>query len=126
MEVAETRFGRKSGPMLPSVFFFNAGVATALEDTLELIRLHGHVPQLVGCSGWGVIGSRREIEHQSGFSLILFSLPSESFSVVQISETQTEESTGAEYWRKATGFRPRMCTPGSSWRIPISGEPRVG
>ena len=66
-----------------------------LEDTLELIRLHGHVPQLVGCSGWGIIGSRREIEHQPGFSLILFSLPAESFSVVQISETQAEESDGS-------------------------------
>ena len=29
-----------------------------LEDTLELIRLHAHVPQIVGCSGWGVIGVR--------------------------------------------------------------------
>ena len=75
-----------------------------VEDTLELIRLHGHVPQLVGCSGWGIIGSRREIEHQPGFSLILFSLPSESFAVVQISETQAEESTGAEYWYEATGL----------------------
>ena len=69
-----------------------------LEDTLELIRLHGHVSQLVGCSGWGVIGNRREIEHEPGFSLILFSLPAESFSVLQISETQIEESTGADYW----------------------------
>lgn len=75
-----------------------------VEDTLELIRLHGHVPQLVGCSGWGIIGSRREIEHQPGFSLILFSLPSESFAVVQISEAQAEESTGAEYWYGATGL----------------------
>src|SRR5246127_12731 len=75
-----------------------------VEDTLELIRLHGHVPQLVGCSGWGIIGSRREIEHQPGFSLILFSLPSESFAVVQISEAQAEESTGAEYWYEATGL----------------------
>jgi len=75
-----------------------------LEDTLELIRLHGHVPQLVGCSGWGVIGSRREIEHEPGFSLILFSLPAESFSVFQISETQIEESNGTDYWRAATGL----------------------
>ena len=75
-----------------------------LEDTLELIRLHGHVPQLVGCSGWGIIGSRREIEHEPGFSLILFSLPAESFSIVQISETQIEESTGGEYWRTVTGL----------------------
>jgi small ligand-binding sensory domain FIST len=75
-----------------------------VEDTLELIRLHGHVPQLVGCSGWGFIGSRREIEQQPGFSLILFSLPSESFSVVQISEAQVEESVGTAYWPKVVGL----------------------
>jgi small ligand-binding sensory domain FIST len=85
-----------------------------LEDTLELIRLRGHVPQLVGCSGWGVIGSRREIEHEPGFSLILFSLPAESFSVLQISEAQMEESTGADYWCGATGLSAKDVT---SWIV---------
>jgi small ligand-binding sensory domain FIST len=85
-----------------------------LEDTLELIRLHGHVPQLVGCSGWGVIGSRQEIEHAPGFSLILFSLPPESFSVVPISETQIEESTGSDYWRTLTGLPAEEVT---SWIV---------
>ena len=46
-----------------------------IEDTLELVRLHGHVPQLVGCSGWGVIGKKREVEGEPGFSLLLLSLP---------------------------------------------------
>jgi small ligand-binding sensory domain FIST len=85
-----------------------------LEDTLELIRLHGHVPQLVGCSGWGIIGNRREVEQEPGFSLILFSLPAESFSIVQISETQIEESTGGEYWRTATGLPAKEVT---SWIV---------
>jgi small ligand-binding sensory domain FIST len=85
-----------------------------LEDTLELIRLHGHVPQLVGCSGWGVIGNRREIEQEAGFSLILFSLPPESFSVLQLSETQVEESTGTDYWHAATGLSPKEVT---SWIV---------
>jgi small ligand-binding sensory domain FIST len=85
-----------------------------LEDTLELIRLHGHVPQLVGCSGWGVIGNRREIEHEPGFSLILFSLPADSFSIVQISETQIEESAGGEYWLTATGLSAKEVT---SWIV---------
>ena len=85
-----------------------------LEDTLELIRLHGHVPQLVGCSGWGIIGNRREIEHEPGFSLILFSLPAESFSIVQISETQMEESTAGEYWHTTTGLSVKDVT---SWIV---------
>jgi len=85
-----------------------------LEDTLELIRLHGHVPQLVGCSGWGVIGNRREVEQEAGFSLILFSLPPESFSVVQLSESQVEESAGTDYWHATTGLPPEEVT---SWIV---------
>ena len=85
-----------------------------LEDTLELIRLHGHVPQLVGCSGWGVIGNRREVEQEAGFSLILFSLPPESFSVVQLSESQVEESAGTDYWHATTGLSPEEVT---SWIV---------
>jgi small ligand-binding sensory domain FIST len=85
-----------------------------LEDTLELIRLHGHVPQLVGCSGWGIIGSRREIEHAPGFSLILFSLPADSFAVLPISERQIEESSGADYWCTVTGLSAQDVT---SWIV---------
>jgi small ligand-binding sensory domain FIST len=92
-----------------------------LEDTLELIRLHGRVPQLVGCSGWGVIGNRKEIEQEPGFSLILFSLPPETFSVMEISETAIEESTGADYWRATTGLSTKEVT---SWIV--LGNPYFG
>jgi small ligand-binding sensory domain FIST len=96
------------------VLFLTVEWRPHLEDTLELIRLHGHVPQLVGCSGWGIIGNRREIEHEPGFSLILFSLPAESFSIVQISEAQMEESTGGEYWHTVTGLSVKDVT---SWIV---------
>jgi len=77
-----------------------------IEDTLELIRLHGHVPQLVGCSGWGIIGKSREIEDEPGFSLILFSLPLGSFTVTQIDENAASDSLGPEFWHTLTGIAP--------------------
>jgi len=77
-----------------------------IEDTLELIRLHGHVPQLVGCSGWGIIGKSREIEGAPGFSLILLSLPAGSFTVTQIDESATSDSLGPEFWHTLTGIAP--------------------
>jgi len=83
-----------------------------LEDTLELIRLHAHVPRLVGCSGWGVIGNRTEIEREPSLSLTLMSLPTDSFFVVEISEAQIEASTGPEYWHAATGLAADAVT---SW-----------
>lgn len=70
-----------------------------LEDTLELIRLHAHVPQIVGCSGWGVIGVRSEVEQEPGFSLLLLALPEESFTVLNITEDQFGQSNnGTEIW----------------------------
>jgi small ligand-binding sensory domain FIST len=114
IEVAESlRFEIGANASL-GVLFLTQEWRPHLEDTLELIRLHGHVSQLVGCSGWGVIGSRREIEHEPGFSLILFSLPAESFSVLQISETKIEESSGTEYWHATTGLPPNEVT---SWIV---------
>jgi small ligand-binding sensory domain FIST len=83
-----------------------------LEDTLELIRLHAHVPRLVGCSGWGVIGNRTEIEREPSLSLTLMSLPTDSFSVVEISEAHIEESTGPDYWHAVTGLAADAVT---SW-----------
>jgi small ligand-binding sensory domain FIST len=77
-----------------------------IEDTLELIRLHGHVPQMVGCSGWGVIGKRHEVEGEPGFSLILLALPADSFTVTQIDESTAMESLGPNFWHSSTGVAP--------------------
>ena len=77
-----------------------------IEDTLELIRLHGHVPQLVGCSGWGVIGRKREVEGEPGFSLLLLSIPAGSFTVTQIDEKAALESPGPDFWHTSTGVPP--------------------
>src|SRR6202047_4066173 len=88
------------------VLFLTVEWRPHLEDTLELIRLHGHVPQLVGCSGWGIIGKSREIEGAPGFSLILLSLPAGSFTVTQIDESATSDSLGPEFWHTLTGIAP--------------------
>lgn len=85
-----------------------------IEDTLELIRLHGHVPQLVGCSGWGVIGRKREVEEEPGFSLLLLSLPAGSFTVTQIDENAALESPGPDFWHTSTGVAP---SEARSWII---------
>jgi small ligand-binding sensory domain FIST len=77
-----------------------------IEDTLELVRLHGHVPQLVGCSGWGIIGKSREVEDEPGFSLILLSLPGGSHTVTQIDENAASESAGSAFWHTLTGIMP--------------------
>ncbi len=78
-----------------------------LEDTLELVRLHGHVPQLVGCSGWGVIGNRTELEAEPGLSLLFLAMPENCFEVFSLDEEQLTsfpDSLAASAAREKTDF----------------------
>ena len=75
-----------------------------LSDTLELIRVHGRVPELVGCSGRGIIGAKTEVERRPGFSLLLLSMPPDSFKVFPVTENQYNESSDPRHWRAVTGL----------------------
>ncbi|MBV9489027.1 MAG: FIST C-terminal domain-containing protein [Verrucomicrobia bacterium] len=76
-----------------------------LEDTLELIRLHGHVSQLIGCSGFGVSGTRVEVE-QAGFSLLLLALPSGSFETFVLGEDDLDAASDGHHWHQFTRIGP--------------------
>ncbi|MBW0001078.1 MAG: FIST C-terminal domain-containing protein [Verrucomicrobia bacterium] len=86
-------------------FFATREWAENLEDSLELIRLHGHVSQLIGCSGSGVLGRRIELE-QAGFSLLLLSLPAGSFETFAITEDDLDAVDDASFWHRFTGISP--------------------
>src|SRR5258707_1720850 len=77
-----------------------------LEDTLELIRLHARVPRLVGCSGSGIIGTKTELERRPGLSILLLSIPDNSFQIFTISESDVEGGSDPEFWQEFTGLRP--------------------
>jgi small ligand-binding sensory domain FIST len=84
-------------------FFATREWAENLEDSLELIRLHGHVSQLIGCSGFGVLGRRVELE-QAGFSLLLLSLPAGSFKTLAITEDDLDAADDGPFWHRFTGI----------------------
>ena len=86
-----------------AVLFFSPDYSEHLEDFLELVRVYGRVPLLVGCTGGGLIGTGREAEDRSGFSLLLLSLPRTELTVCELSQTQVEESTGPAYWQMESG-----------------------
>jgi small ligand-binding sensory domain FIST len=85
-----------------------------LEETLELVRLHGHVSHVAGCSGSGIIGSRKEVEQQPAISALLLSLPTESFSVFEITENDADASTGPDSWHAFTQLTGKDLT---SWIV---------
>ena len=83
--------------------FFSIGYAEHLADFLELVRVYGQVPLLVGCSGGGLVGTGHEAEDQEGFSLQLLSLPDTRLHVYEFSQKDVEESSGPAYWQMESG-----------------------
>ena len=85
------------------IVFFSPDYVEFLEDFLELLRVYGRVPLLVGCTGGGLIGTGKEAEDRSGFSLLLLSLPQTKVTAFEFSQGQVEEATGPGFWHAASG-----------------------
>jgi small ligand-binding sensory domain FIST len=83
--------------------FVSRDYAPHLDEFLELVRVYGRVPLLVGGSGAGLIGTERELEGEPGFSLLLLSLPGTAVSAFEFGQAQVEESTGPAYWQMESG-----------------------
>jgi small ligand-binding sensory domain FIST len=74
--------------------------------TLEILRVHGRIPLLVGCSGAGLIVRDEEIENASGIVLALYTLPGAKLKGFRFTQSQVEEANGAAYWHLETGIEP--------------------
>jgi small ligand-binding sensory domain FIST len=85
--------------------FISPDYAGKAADVLEIIRVYGHVPVLLGCSGTGLVGSAREQEEGPGFSVLLFSLPGARATAVSFTQDDVEGSTGPDFWRAKTGVK---------------------
>lgn len=110
-------------------------------ETLDLIRLHGHVPLLVGTVGGGLVGTWKEAEGTSGMSLLLVRLPKTTLTPLTISVAQIEQSTGASYWQTLAGLGPEevdawivLANPFvagleqwlAEWNLAFPGVPSIG
>jgi small ligand-binding sensory domain FIST len=76
----------------------------AAAQILELIRVHGQVPLLLGCSSTGLIVGGREWEDKPGVALSLFSLPGAQLRGLRFTQEQVQESNGPGYWHIETGL----------------------
>ena len=83
--------------------FVTPDYAANLDEFLELVRVYGRVPVLLGGSGAGLIGTGRELEDEPGFSLLLLSLPDTAVTTFEFSQAQVEESSGPAYWHMESG-----------------------
>lgn len=86
--------------------FVSADWLPQIGEVLDVIRLHGRIPLLVGTVGGGLIGTWKEAEGASGMSLLLVRLPHTTLTPTLITPAQIEASTGPAYWTRETGLGP--------------------
>lgn len=86
--------------------FVTPDYAEKAPDLLELVRIYGQVPTVVGCSGTGLVGTAREQEDGSGFSLLLLSLPGVKAEAFVFDQDMVESSGGPSFWHEKTGRTP--------------------
>ena len=76
------------------------------KQALEILRVHGRIPLLAGCSSQSVIVGSQELEEQPGLALGLYALPGAELKAFHFTEEQVEEANGPGYWRLETGLEP--------------------
>jgi small ligand-binding sensory domain FIST len=76
------------------------------KEVLEILRVHAHIPLLVGCSSTGLIAGANEVEEDAGLVLALHHLPGAELRALHFTQEQVEEANGPGYWHLETGVNP--------------------
>jgi small ligand-binding sensory domain FIST len=95
-----------SAPVSLGLVFMSPDFFPHAAATLEILRVHGRIPLLAGCSGAGLIVGEEEIETATGIVLALYSLPGAQLKGIRFTQSQVEEATGGSYWHLETGIDP--------------------
>lgn len=69
---------------------------------LEIIRVHGRVPLLAGCSSQSLISGAEEIEENAGITLGLYHLPGAELRAFHFRQEHVDEANGPAYWHHET------------------------
>lgn len=92
------------GGVTPLVFaFVSPDYFPHVEDFCEVIRVDGHVIDVVGVTGAGLTADGEEDEGEKGFSLLAVGGKNAAFQVVPLSQSMVEENSTPESWRKQAG-----------------------
>jgi small ligand-binding sensory domain FIST len=95
-----------SGKPTFGLVFVTPDYAEKASEFLELVRIYGQVPTVIGCTGTGLVGLSREQEEGPGFSLLLVSFPGTKATVFPFDQDMVEASTGPDFWHAKTHIQP--------------------
>lgn len=118
--------------------FVTPGYLPHVEEFSEIVRVDGHVIDLVGSTGQGLTSGGIETEEEEGFSLLSFTSAKAAFHVATFSQRTVEESRSTAAWRKDGGEDPNawiiLANPFvfdtetwlAEWNAAYPGIPAVG
>ena len=72
-------------------------------QVLEILRVHGRIPLLAGCSSSSLVANTEEIESAGGLVLALYSLPGAKLRGVRFTQDDIEAAGDEHYWPVETG-----------------------
>lgn len=75
-------------------------------QVLEILRVHGQIPLLVGCSSESLIEGAKEIEDGPGLVLALYALPGAGIKALHFTQENVEAASQSGYWPSFTGVNP--------------------
>jgi len=87
------------GTSLLAFAFVSPDYLAHAEEFSEIVRVDGHVIDLVGVTGIGLTAEGKEDEGEAGFSLVALNGPSAEFRVHTFNQEMVEESTGPDFWK---------------------------
>ena len=99
-ECAERLRSQVGGRASVAFAFVTEDYLQDLEEFSDLVRLHGHVPRLFGCTAAGLVGSGTETEGTSGASLLFLNLPDGQAHLIELESQDGEGQTSVAAWHR--------------------------
>lgn len=81
-------------------------------QVLEILRVHAHIPLLVGASSTSLITGGEETEDCEGIALGLYALPGATLRGVHFNQTGVEAAAEPDFWSRETGVQ---AAPKDGW-----------
>src|SRR5262249_51920271 len=107
VEAAARRARERLGGKTDIAFLFvSCDLESLLPDLIELVQIHAHCPKVVGCSANGFVGTGREEEDKTGFSMMVLRLSASEVEYFTLQEFGTSPGWNAsrKWNRDCTGW----------------------
>lgn len=81
-----------------TLLFIHPQYLPHVSDLAEALRSATGARHLLGCTGGGIIGVEREVEHRPAISLLVGELPDVQITPIRITEKDLDETSGPGFW----------------------------